>query len=78
MFAIIRTAIKRLGSNLWLALCAQIALIVAVALAVSVPLYAERASLRLLVERDILVQPAPDEWRFSSRLFQQWLAMDAV
>jgi hypothetical protein len=36
------------------------------------------ASLRLLVERDILVQPGPDEWRFSSRLFQQWLAINAV
>jgi hypothetical protein len=37
-----------------------------------------RASLRLLVERDILVQPGADEWRFSSKLFQQWLAMNAV
>lgn len=36
------------------------------------------ASLRLLVERDILVQGGQDEWRFSSKLFQQWLEMNAV
>ncbi len=34
-------------------------------------------SLRLLVERDILTQPAPDCWEFASLLFQQWLALNA-
>ena len=33
-------------------------------------------SLRTLVERDILVQPAPEQWRFASLLFQQWLAIN--
>ena len=36
-----------------------------------------RTSLRLLTEQDILVQPAPDRWRFASVLFQQWLAVNA-
>lgn len=35
-----------------------------------------RTSLRTLTEQDILQQPAPDRWRFASRLFQQWLAMN--
>jgi hypothetical protein len=33
-------------------------------------------SLRLLTERDILVQPGTDRWRFGSLLFQQWLAVN--
>jgi GTP diphosphokinase / guanosine-3',5'-bis(diphosphate) 3'-diphosphatase len=33
-------------------------------------------SLRLLVERDILLQPAPARWQFASLLFQQWLAIN--
>jgi hypothetical protein len=33
-------------------------------------------SLRTLVERDILQQPAPGRWQFGSLLFQQWLAMN--
>jgi hypothetical protein len=36
-----------------------------------------RTSLRTLTEQDILQQPAQDRWRFASRLFQQWLAMNA-
>ena len=32
--------------------------------------------LRTLTEQDILTQPAPDRWRFASRLFQQWLAVN--
>jgi (p)ppGpp synthase/HD superfamily hydrolase len=35
-----------------------------------------RASLRTLTEQDIFQQPAPDRWRFASRLFQQWLAVN--
>ena len=35
-----------------------------------------RTSLRTLTEQDILQQPAADRWRFSSRLFQQWLAVN--
>ena len=35
-----------------------------------------RVSLRMLVEQDILVQPAPDRWQFASLLFQQWLAIN--
>ena len=72
MFAIIRTAIKRLGSNLWLALCAQIALIVAVALAVSVPLYAESASLRLL--REEIAQQERQSGRSPFVLFFRYLS----
>ncbi len=33
-------------------------------------------SLRTLVERDILLQPAPERWQFASLLFQQWLAIN--
>ncbi len=46
--AIVPTALRRLRANLGLALCALLALVAAVALAVSVPLYAEAASLRVL------------------------------
>jgi (p)ppGpp synthase/HD superfamily hydrolase len=35
-----------------------------------------RTSLRMLTEQDILQQPAADRWRFASRLFQQWLAVN--
>ena len=35
-----------------------------------------RTSLRTLTEQDILQQPAADRWRFASRLFQQWLAVN--
>lgn len=42
------TALRRLAANLGLALCALVALIIAVALSVSIPIYAESASLRLL------------------------------
>jgi len=35
-------------------------------------------SLRTLVERDILAQQGPERWQFSSQLFQQWLAMNAL
>ncbi len=48
IFSIITTALKRLRANLWLALCALLALITAVALCVSIPVYAEGSSLRLL------------------------------
>lgn len=46
--SVVTTAFKRLRANLGLALCALIALIAAVALSVSIPIYAEGASLRLL------------------------------
>lgn len=46
--AVFTTALKRLRANAGLALCALIALIAAVALSVSIPVYAEGASLRLL------------------------------
>ena len=46
--SVLTTAIKRLRANFGLALCAFVALLAAVALSVSVPIYAEGASLRLL------------------------------
>src|SRR5436853_7917314 len=46
--SVVTTALKRLRANLGLALCALVALMAAVALSVSVPIYAEGASLRLL------------------------------
>ena len=48
ILSVLTTAIKRLRANFGLALCALIALLAAVALSVSVPVYAEGASLRLL------------------------------
>ncbi|MFP4438032.1 MAG: FtsX-like permease family protein [Chloroflexaceae bacterium] len=48
LLSVLTTAFKRLRANLWLSLCALIALITAVALCVSIPVYAEGASLRLL------------------------------
>jgi putative ABC transport system permease protein len=48
ILSVLTTALKRLRANWGLALCALIALLAAVALAVSVPIYAEGASLRLL------------------------------
>ncbi|MEN9933964.1 MAG: hypothetical protein RLZZ387_543 [Chloroflexota bacterium] len=50
ILSVLTTAIRRLRANAGLALCALVALIAAVALAVSVPVYAEGASLRLLRE----------------------------
>ncbi|HWQ15519.1 MAG TPA: FtsX-like permease family protein [Roseiflexaceae bacterium] len=50
ILSVFTTAVKRLRANLGLALCALAALVAAVALAVSVPAYAEGASLRLLRE----------------------------
>src|SRR5215217_4057529 len=46
--SVLTTAIKRLRANFGLALCAFVALLAAVALSVSVPIYAEGASLHLL------------------------------
>jgi putative ABC transport system permease protein len=48
IISVFTTALKRLRANAGLALCALIALIAAVALSVSIPVYAEGASLRLL------------------------------
>ncbi|HEU5103069.1 MAG TPA: ABC transporter permease [Roseiflexaceae bacterium] len=48
LLSVLTTALKRLRANFGLALCALIALVAAVALSVSVPIYAEGASLRLL------------------------------
>jgi putative ABC transport system permease protein len=48
ILAVLLTAVKRLRSNFGLALCALIALTAAVAIAVSVPVYAEASNLRLL------------------------------
>ncbi len=48
LVAVVLTALKRLMANLGLALCALIALVASVALSVSIPVYAESASLRLL------------------------------
>jgi putative ABC transport system permease protein len=46
--SILTTALRRLAANAGLALCALVALTAAVALAVSIPVYAEGASLRVL------------------------------
>jgi putative ABC transport system permease protein len=48
IISVFSTALKRLRANWGLALCALVALLAAVALAVSIPVYAEGASLRLL------------------------------
>lgn len=48
ILSVLTTALKRLRANVGLALCAIVALLAAVALSVSVPIYAEGASLRLL------------------------------
>ncbi len=48
LLAIGHTALRRLTANLGLALCALVAITIAVALSVSIPIYAESASLRLL------------------------------
>ncbi len=48
ILSVFTTALKRLRANAGLALCALVALVAAVALAVSIPVYAEGASLRLL------------------------------
>src|SRR5690242_19661213 len=48
IISVFTTALKRLRANAGLALCALIALLAAVALSVSIPVYAEGASLRLL------------------------------
>lgn len=48
ILAVFTTALRRLSANALLALCALLALTAAVALSVSVPVYAEAASLRLL------------------------------
>jgi putative ABC transport system permease protein len=48
ILSVLSTAVKRLRANFGLALCAFVALVAAVALSVSVPIYAEGASLRLL------------------------------
>ncbi len=48
ILSVFTTALKRLRANFGLALCALIALTAAVALTVSVPIYAESASLRVL------------------------------
>jgi len=48
ILSVLTTALKRLRANFGLALCAMVALVAAVALAVSIPIYSEGASLRLL------------------------------
>src|SRR5690349_20642082 len=48
ILAVLTTALQRLRANFGLALCALIALLAAVALSVSIPVYSEAASLRLL------------------------------
>lgn len=53
LWAVVLAALKRLSANIGLALCALIALLTAVALSVSIPVYAEGASLRLL-EKEIV------------------------
>lgn len=55
------------GAVTWLRLCTSLP---------SVAPESLRTSLRTLTEQDILTQPAPDRWRFASRLFQQWLALN--
>jgi putative ABC transport system permease protein len=55
VFSVLTTALRRLTANLGLALCALTALLAAVALAVSIPVYAEGASLRLL-QNEITLQ----------------------
>ncbi len=51
ILSVLTTALKRLRANLGLALCALVALLAAVALSVSIPVYAEAANLRLLQDR---------------------------
>ena len=53
----------------WAQLCAALPNVAPPSLAVS---------LRLLVERDLLTEPAPGRWQFASLLFQQWLAINAL
>src|SRR6266540_3997750 len=48
ILSVLTTALKRLRANFGLALCAIVALLAAVALSVSIPIYSEGASLRLL------------------------------
>ena len=48
ILSVLTTALKRLRANWGLALCALVALLAAIALSVSIPVYAEGASLRLL------------------------------
>src|SRR6266540_2454421 len=48
ILSVLTTALKRLRANFGLALCAIVALLAAVALSVSIPIYTEGASLRLL------------------------------
>jgi putative ABC transport system permease protein len=48
ILSVLTTAFKRLRANFGLALCAILALLAAVALSVSIPIYSEGASLRLL------------------------------
>jgi putative ABC transport system permease protein len=55
IISVFTTALKRLWANAGLALCALVALLAAVALSVSIPVYAESASLRLL-QGEILKQ----------------------
>lgn len=52
--SVLTTALHRLRANMGLALCALLALVAAVALAMCVPIYAEGASLRLL--RDEIIR----------------------
>jgi hypothetical protein len=35
-------------------------------------------TLHALTENDILWQPSPESWQFSSLLFQQWLELNPV
>ncbi len=42
------------------------------------PLDMLRRTLAALVDNDILFQPAPDQWQFSSLLFQQWLDLNSL
>jgi putative ABC transport system permease protein len=65
-------ALRRLWANAGLALCALLALVVAVALAVSVPVYAEAASLRVL--QDELARQEAQQGRSPFALLARYVA----
>ncbi|GAB4197843.1 MAG: hypothetical protein OHK0022_16480 [Roseiflexaceae bacterium] len=73
ILAVLTTALKRLRANAGLALCALIALLAAVALSVSVPVYAEAASLRLL-RAELAKQEQQDQRSAFALLFRYFVS----
>ncbi len=73
VLAVLTTALKRLRANAGLALCALIALLAAVALSVSIPVYAEAASLRLL-RAELVKQEQQDKRSAFALLFRYFVS----